>query len=503
MKRFLSVTLSLVLGAAALTFTPAYAVGFQDGLPGQKPLDTETDPNQGHWLEMDGGVNGRPYVTKFTVTTGGSTRTIVAEGNTDPTVFYDKPAGKLVIAIEPYNLCKEGQTPTPGVCYATPNRMALTIGYSKGSNQVGYNFAAPTQGNGSTPQTLTDASGNDITITEDSVFDVTLNLNTIGTQLRWAQMYGHPEYWAPTNLGQDDATIHFRMRPAVSDVLVENMDESCWKVSPLEGQPTCPVDAADHAALRANIMFSLEEGYGEDLTGAVFGVSRALSGEFCNGFYAPTTDGSNPYCRKEASPENPIMEFQMIGFHYEAGFSGDPRHINTGTLEAFLPAAMLLNTYGLLPADAANAFTVTRAKKGNWAESDGAFDDPVFDVWSADTNGSDGVMLTITGVTYSAPKFTVKRSGKTLKVKYSRSGTVGSFKTTQNACSKKKPCVVSVYELATELYDPTLSDPVVTKTFKKAAISLKTPSGVAGPGDRFLVTISRANGDLVNSTTVD
>jgi len=505
MKRFFSlVTLAVLTVMALISTGTATAVGFQDGLPGQFSLDTEYDSNQGHWLEMEGGVTNRPYVTAFSVINPGEDPVvIVAPDNTDRTIFYDQSAGKLVIAIEPYNLCKEGQTPSPGVCYATPNRMALTIGYSKGSNQVGYNFAAPTQGNGSTAQSLTDNSGNAIAITEDTVFDVTLTLNTIGTQLRWAQMYGHPEFWQPSNLGLDDATVRFRMRPAVSDVLTTNMDQSCWQISPRDGDPTCPVDAPDESALRAHVMFSLEEGYGEDLTGAVFGVSHALSGEFCNGYYAPTTDGSNPYCRTEASPTNPIMEFQMIGFHYQQGHSGDEDFLNEGTLEAFLPAAMLMNTYGLLPEDAATAFTVSRANKGNWADSRGAFDDPVFDVWTSADDGSDGIMMTITGVTYSAPKFTVKRTGKTMSVRYSRSGTVGIFKTTQKSCTKKNPCVVSVYELASELFDPTLGEPVVTKTVKSASISVKTPSGVAVAGDRFLITVTRTNGGLVNSTTVD
>jgi len=505
MKRFFSlVTLAGLTAFALISTGAATAVGFQDGMPGQESLDTVSDSNQGRWHEMEGGVEDRPYVTAFSVINPGEDPVvIVAPGNIDREFFYDQSAGELVITIEPYNLCKEGETPVDGVCYATPNRIALTIGYSKGPGEVGYNFDEPTQSNGSSALTLTDNSGNPITITEDTVFDVTLTLNTIGTQLRWAQMYGHPEFWQPSNLGLDDATVRFRMRPAVSDVLTTNMSEACWKISPLDGDPTCPVDAPDESPLRANIMFSLEEGYGEDLTGAVFGVSRALSGEFCNGFYATTTDGSNPYCRKEASPSNPIMEFQMIGFHYEKGHSGDDSFLNEGTLEAFLPAAMLMNTYGLLPEDAATAFTVSRANKGNWADSAGAFDDPVFDVWTSADDGSDGIIVTITGVTYSAPKFTVKRTGKTMSVRYSQSGTVGVFKTTQKSCTKKKQCVVSVYELASELFDPTLGEPVVTKTVKSASISVKTPSGVADAGDRFLITVMRTNGTLVNSTTVD
>lgn len=505
MKRILSLAMIVLFTLSGLTAQSiAHAVGFQDGMPGQKSLDTEYDQNQGHWLEMEGGVSSRPYVTAISIVNPGETPVvIVAPGNTDETVFYDQPAGKIVVSIEPYNLCKTGQTPTPGVCYATPNRMALTIGYSKGENQIGYNFTAPTQSNGTTALSLTDNSGNPLTITEDTVFDVTLTLNTIGTQLRWAQMYGHPEFWQPTRLGLEDATIRFRMRPAVSDVLTANMNQACWQVSPRDGDPTCPVDAPDESPLRANIMFSLEEGYGEDLTGAVFGVSHALSGEFCNGFYAATTDGSNPYCRKEASPSNPIMEFQMIGFHYKKGHSGDVNFLNEGTLEAFLPAAMLMNTYGLLPEDAATAFTVSRASRGNWAGSAGTNDTPTFDVWTSAEEGSDGVMMTISGVTYSAPKYTVKRKGKTMSVRYSRAGTVGTFKTTQKSCTTRKKCIVSIYELANERFDPTLGDPVVTKTVKKSAITVKTGSGVANPGDRFLITITRTNGTLVNSTTVD
>ena len=51
---------------------------------------------------------------------------------------------------------------------------------------------------------------------------------------------------------------------------------------------------------------------------------------------------------------------------------------------------------------AATAFDVSRASKANWADSKGSFDTPVFDVWDAETDGSDGVLLTIDGVTFVA-----------------------------------------------------------------------------------------------------
>ena len=68
MKRIFSLVMLAVLTGSALVSTgTATAVGFEDGLPGQMSLDTEYDPNQGHWLEMEGGVTNRPYVTAFSV----------------------------------------------------------------------------------------------------------------------------------------------------------------------------------------------------------------------------------------------------------------------------------------------------------------------------------------------------------------------------------------------------------------------------------------------------
>lgn len=506
MKRFLSGTASLALTITALVAVPAQAVGFNDGLPAQFYLDTSEDPNVGHWVDMDGGVDDRPFVTQFSVINGDTTQVIVAEGNTDREFFYNKAAGIPVITIEPYNLCPPNKTPGVDMCYATPNRVALSVGYSKGGNNAGFNFSDPTQNDGSTPQSLRDIQGNPLTVNENTVFDITLNLNTIGKALRWAMMFGHPEYWEPLNLGRDNATIHLRMRPAMSDIFTGDPvdgEMTCWKVDPSEEETPCPSDSPDATVLRANIVFSLEEGYGEDLTGAVFGVSRALNGEFCNGTYAATSDGSNPYCQKTASPQNPVMEFQMIGFHYQAGHSGDSNFLNEGTLEAFLPASMLMNTYGLLPGYVPEAFEVTRASTGNWADSAGSFDTPTFDVWDADTEGSDGVLLTVGGVTYSAPKFTVERTGTTLNVDYSVKSSIAKFQMTVDECSVVNPCQVSIYKLGAKLYDSRLKKPVIDKRVTKSSISLRTKAGVANNKSRFLVNIEdTVTGDLINSTTV-
>ncbi len=72
------------------------------------------------------------------------------------------------------NLCRHDQTPSPNSCYASPNRVAITFGIVT-AEQINYDLNSP-----------------DVTalhfVDANTVFDVVVRLNTLGTSLRWTHV---------------------------------------------------------------------------------------------------------------------------------------------------------------------------------------------------------------------------------------------------------------------------------------------------------------------------
>ena len=113
-----------------------------DGMPNQAQTDrSATDPGnssgQAGWADLAGGTAARPYVQSLTVINGGVPTPVVTNGTTTPAAV---PDGTVTTVIAPFNLCKPGQAPAQGSCYATPNRVGLTVAYAM-NGQAGYNFA--------------------------------------------------------------------------------------------------------------------------------------------------------------------------------------------------------------------------------------------------------------------------------------------------------------------------------------------------------------------------
>jgi hypothetical protein len=58
--------------------------------------------------------------------------------------------------------------------------------------------------------------------------------------------------------------------------------------------------------------------------------------------------------------------------------------------------------YGVLPADAGAAFTATRSG------DPGTNSAPVYTPWTAEANGSEGLLVTVGNITFSVPRYRVK-----------------------------------------------------------------------------------------------
>jgi hypothetical protein len=399
----------LVAGLCSSLGAPiAHADGVAvQSMPSQYFADLHSsDPRVGGragWADMPGGVAARPYVRSLTVINDGVATPVITDGTTAaPTVS----PGDLTTVVSALNLCRPGQTPAHGVCYATPNRFALTVGYGGDSegNTVGWNFANPQY-----PVTPT--------IDANSVIDMTVVLNTLGKSLRWSWVNGDLLYWQTNSLGQDDATVHVKFRPATAPYVAQFPPVQGCTATPIF---SCDIARADGQVLSASMVFSLDDTLDPALTGAAFATQNAIAGFLVPGGTALA----------------PSLDMQISSTHENA--DGTPQ---LGTLEAFIPSAALLNLYGVLPTDATTAFKTTRSGDA------GTNDAPSYTPWAAETNGSDGLFVTVKGITFSVPKYRVATKLKPVVMHARARGSKTTIKASIRGCSKKSKCLAAVYNL--------------------------------------------------------
>ena len=142
MKRPVRISLvaALVAACAISSASPqAHAAAIDDGMPDQSSLDSsQNSQSQGNWSDLAGGVTGRPYIASLSVTTNGTTTQIVTNGTASTAA--PTTTGAVTAVIAPYNLCKTGSSNN---CYATPNRVGITLAYVKQAGQLGHNFSTP------------------------------------------------------------------------------------------------------------------------------------------------------------------------------------------------------------------------------------------------------------------------------------------------------------------------------------------------------------------------
>jgi hypothetical protein len=273
-----------VIAAASLITSLCVAAApsagaIQDGTPGQTEID-------GQWagLEPDG-IASRPFVKRLVVTRSGVET--VAIDNTG-SVPNPEVTGGFGVAISPTNLCAQGQTPAPGQCYATPNRVGITVGFTD-SGALHTDFSSAL------------ASSKNINVDQSTEFDLTIALNTLGQTLRWTWLQGLPTYWKVTNIGQADATMRVKFKPRLSPVVeVGNVRGGCTQIPVM---PTCEFSSATEYHLQAGLVLSLDETLDAAFTGALFATEKAYIGSLNTGYdnsgnpaltwgiAAPTTTG--------------------------------------------------------------------------------------------------------------------------------------------------------------------------------------------------------------------
>ncbi len=430
-----------------------------DGMPNQEQTDrSANDPassGQAGWADMAGGTAGRPYVQSLTVINGGVPTPVVTNGTTTPAAV---PDGTVTTVVAPFNLCKPGQPPAQGSCYATPNRVGLTVAYAM-NGQAGYNFAEP-----QVPVTPP--------VNANTVIDMTVALNTLGKSVRWTWANGDLLYWKTSNLGQDNATVRVKFKPAPSPHIASFQSNNGCTATPIRD---CTIQRADAELLTASLVFSLDETLDSALTGAVFATQNAIAG----------------FLEPGRSAASPALELQVSSSHTKS--DGSPQ---LGTLKALIPAAALLNLYGVLPADATSAFSTTRTGDA------GANAAPAYDRWTAAGEGSDGLFVTVEDITFSAPAYKVAGKLKPVKVK----AKAKRGKTTVTAkvkCSRTSRCKASLYNLGagnSKLYKAKKTTVVKSKSVKTKQLSLSARTSKLKKGTRVLLVVHSAKKKLLVSS---
>lgn len=329
------------------------------GMPDQSQLDA-VSPQFSSWANMTGGVAARPYVTALSVINGGVSTPVITAGTT--TAETNVPTGRIAVAIAPFNLCRSGQTPAQGVCYATPNRIGITVGYQTQPGQLGYDFSKAN--NLLTP------------VTADTEFDITLNLNTLGRSVRWSWASGIPTYWNTSNLGTDGASIRIRLKPTLTPVVMQGTQQvGCSQVPVM----ACPYTQNTHETLSASLVLSLDNTLGEIFTGALFSSTRSYMGSLM------VQQGETP----------------QMTYGVSAPQTWSDGTVNSASMSAVLSDAALLNFYGATPEMAATPEFQTGAL--NLARTDGGTQGAItWTRWTLDVQGIDGWLVTIPDIRFVA-----------------------------------------------------------------------------------------------------
>lgn len=449
--------------AAVLTLGGAVAIAgaaISSGTPGQEFLDGSSAGSSatgggGLWGDMPGGVTARPFISALSVTTGGVTTPVVVGGTAAPATVRQ---GDVTAVVAPFNLCRADQAPGNG-CYSAPNRVGIAVGYAD-NGQVTADLSAPPAGAAHTVDATT-------------VIDMTIRLNTLGRTLRWSWLNGDLISWRATGLGADDAQVRVRFRPVPTPAF----DYSALPPNGCTATPVrdCDIERSQGEFLAANLVLSLDDTLPAALTGAVFATRGAMSG----------------YLEPGGSAAAPTLDLQIASAHLTA--TGAPQ---IGAITALIPSQALLEMYGVLPEDAATLFTARRTG------SVGTQSAPRFRRATLATDGTDGLLVDIDGITFSAPTYRVSRrpvaSPRTTVTR--RAGRV-SVSGTVAAC-RTRACIVTVRRILPGLRGRTA--PVATGTTVGAGrFALGAPAARLAAGSRFVLTV-RAPGTArkVLATTV-
>ena len=519
---------------AAATYTPTYVddaspwgscsttYGYYncDGMPDQSDLEKSnvemgSQSQMGNWYDLEGGLTLRPFVESLAIKNGATITSIVAAGDTTTTL--SNSAGKIGVVLTPFNLCDADRLPNPqktSECYDTPNRIGVTLVYRKGPGQVGSNFTRPNDGsNPGSDVALIDNSGAPLTIDEDTEIQLKISLNSIGKSLRWTWMNGIPTFWQTTDLGLDTASIEVHAKlasmPRIDNVQNEYDTHLCTTV-PLS---SCDVTRSNSDWLQFGMVLSLDTTMSAAMTGALFATEGAIMG---------SVEVAN-----DAATGLPALKYSAASSHYlHTGTSGGD--LRYGKMHAVIPASALVQQLGVpsfadssaIPDASTPSVLFTTSRDGSCSGTC-SVGTTTFSEWTSGVEGTDGILVEIDGITFSAPKFRMKpkagvlqapKATKASSTKYEilvARGSTSSNLSTANGVCKQVGCVVKLFKAAASKVSGVLTlvstkTSAVGRNVRLTFTVTKRTSGAADlkvqSGTRYIVVVTRSDtGALVSS----
>ena len=335
----------------------------------QMPTQSTMDSTQ--WSLITGGTAFRPYVSSMTrLPAGGGAAvpiwTALGSPSASPPAGYEATNGALIPLVIPTNLCSAGQTPAQGVCYASPNRVAVTLAVNNGT--------------GNANQDLTGF------VSPGDVIELVLQMGSgafAGSNVQWSWANGIVSRWVVSTSPSGATSITVRIAPTptpVPDWSSVTMNNQCCTC---DMPSNCPLQRASAFTLSANFFISVGTA-ATSLSGAMFATTNAVMGGLALGSGGSSLDYA--FASAHLAPDNSLL---------------------TGSLNAFVPSATVAALFGgLSPADAAAALNVTRTGDPGTQVSVS-----IAPVNASSSFGSDGVMVTVAGVTFSAPTYSVALHG--------------------------------------------------------------------------------------------
>jgi hypothetical protein len=216
--------------------------------------------------------------------------------------------------------------------------------------------------------------GTSTPITADS--EITITLTDMGELARYysfSLVHGLVTDWQTTNLGTANATVSVTLKP-VRTPFGNGSDFNFCTATP----PNCQANKSDVDVISASLDMTFDQdGYGSTFAGSYFGLTGAMGGWV----EATGQEGSRSLVATLGAP------------HFLA--NGSTR--NTGSLQAFLPNAVLENLLGLSPGSVdVSTLAVTRTESGNTNAAP-------FTITAVDG----GVIVNLSSITFSSPVYTI------------------------------------------------------------------------------------------------
>ena len=328
------------------------------------PSQAQTDAD--YWSRLPGG-GSRPFITALTVTRSGTTNTIwsgATSAANSPPSGWEGTAGRISAVVTPTNMCAAGVTPAVGVCYASPNRVSVSLGVTSANNGgLDMDFGTVS----SVP-----------TVDASSVFTLTINLGAYANDYAWSWVNGQLTSWNVSN-----GIVQLSVSPvATPDIDWSAAGNNCCSC---DVPSNCNVARARGFTLGTSLFFPTApaSGAANPLAGAVFATQNAVMGSLT----LNTAVGS--------------LDYAMASAHL-----GSTGNMLLGQLNGYLPASAITAVFPSVPlASVPTLLSVARTgDPGSEASTSVA-------AVNASTFGSDGFMVTVSGVTFSAPTYRVTAVG--------------------------------------------------------------------------------------------